>query len=156
MEERTLERTAPSSPSAILVATVGEPFPKAVIERTVTLAGKSRPVIHVLSIARVWGTALGLQHHALYPSKQEWQAQAELVAAVVKQLERRGFTAKGRVVATRNPSKAIASEAVATKADLIVMGRHRPTLWSRLQRQDETGRVARRSRVPVDIVDLDM
>jgi nucleotide-binding universal stress UspA family protein len=156
MEERTPERTAPSSPSAILLATVGEPFPKAVVDRAVTLAGKSRPVIHVLSIARMWGTALGLQHPGLRPSKQEWQVQAELVAEVVKQLERRGFTAKARVVATRNPAKAIASEAVATRADLVVMGRRRPTLWSRLQRKDETGRVARRSRVPVDIVQLDV
>jgi nucleotide-binding universal stress UspA family protein len=156
MEERTLERTAPSSPVAILLATVGEPFDRAVIDRAVALAGKSRPVIHVMSIARIWGTALGLQHPGLRPSKQEWRTQAELVAEVVKQLERKGFTAKGRVVATRNPAKAIAGEAVATKADVVVMGRRRPTLWSRLQRRDETGRVRRRSRVPVDIVELDM
>jgi nucleotide-binding universal stress UspA family protein len=156
MDERGLERPAPSSPSSILLATAGEPFDKPVVDRAVTLAGKSRPAIHVLSIARIWGTALGLQHHALYPSKQEWRVQAELVAEVVKQLERKGFTAKGRVVATRNPAKAIASEAVATGADVVVMGRHRPTLWSRLQRKDETGRVARRTRVRVDIVELDM
>jgi nucleotide-binding universal stress UspA family protein len=156
MEERTLERTAPSSPAAILLATVGEPFDRAVVERAVTLAEKSRPVIHVMSIARIWGTALGLQHPGLRPSKQEWRTQAELVADVVKQLERKGFTAKGRVVATRNPAKAIASEVVATKADVVVMGRRRATLWSRLQRRDETGRVRRRSRVPVDIVELDM
>ncbi|HXN01084.1 MAG TPA: universal stress protein [Candidatus Dormibacteraeota bacterium] len=156
MEERTIERTTPSSPSAILLATAGEPFDKAVIERAVALASKGRPMIHVLSIARIWGTALGLQHPGLRPSKQEWQTQAELVAEVVKQLERRGFTAKGRVVATRNPAKAIASEALATRADVVVMGRRRPTLWSRLQRRDETGRVARRSRVPVDIVQMDM
>jgi nucleotide-binding universal stress UspA family protein len=156
MEERTQERTAPSSPSAILLATVGEPFDKAVIDRAVALAGKSRPVIHVMSIARMWGTALGLQHPGLRPSKQEWRTQAELVADVVKQLERKGFTAKGRVVATRNPAKAIAGEAIATKAEVVVIGRHRPTFWSRLQRRDETGRVARRTRVPVDIVQLDM
>jgi nucleotide-binding universal stress UspA family protein len=156
MEERTLERTAPSSPAAILLATVGEPFDRAVVERAVTLAEKSRPVIHVMSIARIWGTALGLQHPGLRPSKQEWRTQAELVADVVKQLERKGFTAKGRVVATRNPAKAIASEVVATKADVVVMGRRRATLWSRLQWRDETGRVRRRSRVPVDIVELDM
>jgi nucleotide-binding universal stress UspA family protein len=156
MEERSRERTAPASPSAILLATVGEPFEKAVIDRAVTLAARSRPVIHVMSIARMWGTALGLQHPGLRPSKQEWRTQAELVADAVKQLERKGFTAKGRVVATRNPAKAIASEAVATRADVVVMGRHRPTLWSRLQRKDETGRVARRSRVPVDVVELDM
>jgi len=156
MEERKRERTAPSSPSVILLATVGEPFDKVVVDRAVTLAGKSHPVIHVLSIARIWGTALGLQHPSLRPSKREWQVQAELVADVVKQLERRGFTSKGRVVATRNPAKAIASEAIATKADVVIMGRHRPTLWSRLQRQDETGRVARRSRIVVDIVQLDV
>ena len=156
MEERSRERTAPASPSTILLATVEDPFDKAVIDRTVTLAGKSRPMIHVMSIARMWGTALGLQHPGLRPSKQEWRTQAELVADVVKQLERRGFTAKGRVVATRNPAKAIAGEALATHADLVVMGRHRPTFWSRLLRQDETGKVVRRSRVPVEIVDLDM
>src|SRR6202035_1072852 len=152
MEERRRERTAPSSPSVILLATVGEPFDTVVVDRAVTLAGKSHPVIHVLSIARIWGPALGLQHPGLRPSKREWQVQAELVADVVKQLERRGFTAKGRVVATRNAAKAIASEAIATKAEVVIMGRHRPTLWSRLQRQDETGRVARRSRIEVDIV----
>ena len=156
MDERTVGRTAPSSPSAILLASAGEPFDKAVIDRALTLAGKSRPVIHVMSIARMWGTALGLQHPGLRPSKQEWQAQAELVANVVKRLEREGFAAKGRVVATRNPAKAIAGEALATKAEVVVMGRRRPSLWSRLQRQDETGRVARRSRVPVEVVELDM
>src|ERR1700694_169168 len=100
MEERTIERTTPSSPSAILLATAGEPFDKAVIERAVALASKGRPMIHVLSIARIWGTALGLQHPGLRPSKQEWQEQAELVAEGGKQLDRRGFYGKGRGVDT--------------------------------------------------------
>jgi len=56
----------------------------------------------------------------------------------------------------RHPAKAIARDAMATKADLVVTSGRPTTLWSRLLLQDETGRVTRRSRVPIDVVELDM
>ena len=106
---RVLPGGDPSSAPSILVASTGKPIDDRVIDEAARLgrALNPRPVVQVVSIAQVFGTALGLQHPGLYPTKREWKVQADLVAAAVKALERRGFSAKGRVVGSRHPAKAI-------------------------------------------------
>lgn len=149
---------APSSTPAILVASTGEAIDRRVVDKAVDLARRlpSRPQLHVLSIARIWGTALGLQHPGLYPTRREWRAQADLVADAVKALERRGYQAKGRVVGSRHAARTIAKVAAAEGCAAIVIGACPVKGWRRLLRQDEADNLVRRSSVPVHLVDLSM
>jgi nucleotide-binding universal stress UspA family protein len=148
----------PSSPYALMVASTGEGIDRRVIERAIELAGQlpERPVIHVLSIARVWGTALGLQNPGLYPSRKEWQAHMDLVAEAVKALKRRGFDARGRVVGSRHAAKTIEKAALAAGCEAIVIGAVPTARWRRLLRQDEADDLFRRSAVPVYVIDVSM
>ena len=149
---------APSSTPSIMVASAGEEIDRRVVEEAIRLARQfeGRPLIHVLSVARIWGTALGLQHPGLYPTKKEWRTQADLVAGAVKALERRGYQAKGRVVGTRHPARTIAKVAAAEGCAAIVIGSRPMPAWRRLLRQDEAANLLRRSAVAVHLVDVAM
>lgn len=153
---RVLPDGDPSSPPAILVASTGTAIDSRVIDEAVSVARtmQPRPMMHVLSIAQVFGTALGLQHPGLYPTKKEWRAQADLVADAVTALERRGFTAKGRVLGSRHAGKAIANVAEAEGCAAIVIGATPLPRWRQLLQQDETRKLVRRAKVPVHVVDM--
>jgi nucleotide-binding universal stress UspA family protein len=153
---RVLPGGDPSSPPSILVASTGKPIDVRVIDEAARLARalNPHPVLQVLSIAQVFGTALGLQHPGLYPTKREWKAQADLVADAVKALERRGFSAKGQVVGSRHPGKAIANVAAAEGCTAIVIGAEPLARWRQLLQQDETRKLVRRAKVPVHVVDM--
>jgi hypothetical protein len=141
--------SAPSSLTNVLLASTGEPFHHTVIESAVRLAGRGRSAFHVLSTARIHGTAFGLQHPGLYPTKREWQAQVDLVADAVKALRRREFEADGRVLGTRNPSKVIAREAQRLGCRAIVIGWRPLPWWMTYLLQDDVWWLQRRSKVPV-------
>jgi nucleotide-binding universal stress UspA family protein len=111
--------------------------------------------VRVFSIARIWGTGLGMPMPGLLPTKPEWDEQRGHVAEAVKALRRRGVKAEGHVTATRKAGKRIVREAEIADCDVIVMGaspaRHwfvGDFLWSQ-----EPQRVRRRARVPVVLVE---
>ncbi len=54
-------------------------------------------------IARIWGSAFGVPHPSLMPTKSEWQARRELVTEAVDRLRRRGVEATGKVVSAGMP-----------------------------------------------------
>jgi nucleotide-binding universal stress UspA family protein len=153
---RVLPGGDPSSPPSILVASTGTAIGERVIDEAVSLARSMnpRPVMQVLSIAQVFGTALGLQHPGLFPTKREWKAQADLVADAVKALEGRGLSARGRVLGSRHAGKAIANAAAAEGCAAIVIGASPIPRWRQLLQQDETRKVVRRAKVPVHVVDM--
>jgi nucleotide-binding universal stress UspA family protein len=137
----------------ILLASEGRPIPDAAIDRVVDLA---RPdgTVRVFTIARVHGTAFGMQSPGLLPTKREWQEQREIVNRAVKRLERKGIEADGHVVGTRKSTKRILQEAKFAGCEAIVMAadpdRNRVTgdfLWSQ-----EPQRVRRKARIPVFLV----
>jgi nucleotide-binding universal stress UspA family protein len=145
----------PSSTGGILVASTGEPFERSVLDRAVELArGGGSKAVHVISTARVYGTALGLQHPGLFPSKREWDAQAGIVAEAVRILKKAGLDAKGRVVGTRHPSKVINKEAIAKGCRAIVIGTRPVARWRKLLWQDDVHMLARSAAVPVHVVML--
>jgi nucleotide-binding universal stress UspA family protein len=139
---------------AILLASTGKAFERSVVDRAITLARKDpRSFVHVISIARIWGTALGIQHPGLYPTKREWQAQLEIVGDAVRTLKHAGLEARGGVIASRNGSKVIAREAARLQCSAIVIGWRPLSWWMSYLLQDEVWWVQRRSRVPVIPVD---
>jgi nucleotide-binding universal stress UspA family protein len=131
------------------LASTGEAFDDAVIEEAIAAAQEPRSFVHVLSIARIWGTSLGIQHPGLFPSKREWQQQLEIVGSAVRKVKRAGLDARGGVIASRNPSKVIAREAKRLGCRGIVIGARPLSWWMEALLQNEARWVRRRSAVPV-------
>jgi nucleotide-binding universal stress UspA family protein len=145
---------APSSPGSVLLASEGRPLSAAAIETASRLALAAGVPVHVLSIARVWGTSLGLPNPALLPSKREWDEQRSRVETAIAGLKDRGVTGHGRVVGTRQAGKRILGEAAALGCSAIVMAADRPRHWliADLLWSQEPYRVRRRSPIPVHLV----
>ena len=157
---RDATKVRPASARRIVLASLGPAIPVQVVDRMVEIArevqGESgpRPVVHVVSIARIWGTALGLPHPGLRPNRVELEEQQEIVHGALKEVERRGFTGKTRIFMTRNPAKAIVRHAESIGAGAIVVGdpsRHGPgalrsILWNPVRE------MSRKSRIPVHAV----
>jgi len=98
-------------PERVLLASEGREIPPRAVELAARLAKQGGGVVHVFSIARVWGTSLGLPNPGLMPSKREWDVQRDLVAAAVKALKLQGIKAEGHVLATRKATKRSGSAA---------------------------------------------
>jgi nucleotide-binding universal stress UspA family protein len=142
----------------VLIASDGRPIPRRVIDYAAELAtcGSGRKAsVHVFSIARIYGTSLGMPMPGLLPTRQEWDAQRELVAKAVSALKRRGLRSEGHVVATRNATKNILKTAEKHYCDVIVMAADAPRhgLLSDFMWTQEAYRVERRSPLPVYLVE---
>ncbi len=143
--------------SRILLASEGREIPKRAIDAAAKLARDEGRSVHVFSIARVWGTSLGLPNPGLLPTKQEWDEQRALVDRAVRALERAGVEAHGHVLATRKATKRIVGEAERLECQAIVMAADPPRnrLFGDLLWSQEAYRVRRRARMPVHLVTED-
>jgi nucleotide-binding universal stress UspA family protein len=145
---------APPKVRAVLLASEEREFSKEAIDLAARIARESGAGVHVLSIARVWGTSFGFPNPGLMPTKREWEQQRENVDKAIARLMRKKVKAAGRVVGTRAGAKVICKEASRLECDAIVMGADPPRaaamgnfMWSQ-----EPQRVARRAKVPVYLV----
>jgi nucleotide-binding universal stress UspA family protein len=139
---------------AVLLASEERPISKQAIRTAVRIAKRSGAPVHVLAIARIWGTSLGFPNPGLYPSRSEWDKQRAIVDTAVRALERAGVEADGHVIGARNATKRIVREAIRLHCGAIVMGADEPRgrfvgnfIWSQ-----EPQRVRRRAGVPVYLV----
>jgi nucleotide-binding universal stress UspA family protein len=135
----------------VLLASEGRPISPAAVDLAVRLAKQGGGKVHVFSVARVWGSGLGLPNPGLLPSKGEWDVQRDVVRAAVEALKKRGVDATGQVLATRKATKRILREAARLECGAIVMGADAPRnrvvadlMWSQ-----EPYRVQRKAEVPV-------
>ena len=139
----------------VMVASEGREIAYAVLQRAFELARPRTAPIRVVTIARVWGTAMGFPNPGLLPTRKEWDEQRLIVRRAVEAIEKAGFPASGHVIGTRKAAKRILGEAVAWRADAIVMGADPKRrllgdfIWSQ-----EPHRIHRRARVPVYLVPL--
>ena len=138
----------------LLLASEGRRFPADAVDFAARLAAPAGAPVHVLSIARIWGTALGFPNPNLYPSKQEWDEQHDLVSEAVRLLERRGLKATGQVIGTRSAARRIVAVARQTGCDAIVMAAEPPRHWlvADFLWTQEPYRVRRRAKLPVYLV----
>ncbi len=139
---------------SVLLASEGRAIAPTAVDFAARIAGRSTAVVHVLSIARVWGTSFGLPNPGLLPNKREWDEQRRIVAEAVAALRRRGVTASGHVLGTRHAARRIVDEARRHRCDAIVMTADPPRHWliANLLWQHEPYRVRRRSPLPVYLV----
>lgn len=139
---------------SVLLASEGRPISPRAVDFAASMAAPARATVHVLSIARVWGTSLGLPNPGLLPTKREWEEQRRLVAEGVAALKRRGIPASGQVLGTRAAAKRIVAEADRHQCDAIVMTADPPRSWliANLLWSHEPYRVRRLAGIPVYLV----
>jgi nucleotide-binding universal stress UspA family protein len=137
-----------------MLASEGRPFSNQAIALATRLSERSGAPVHVLAIARIWGTSFGFPNPGLYPNKGEWDERRSMVQRVVWGLDRKGIEADGHVIGARNATKRITREARRLGCDAIVMATDEPRnrflgsfMWSQ-----EPQRVRRRADVPVFLV----
>jgi nucleotide-binding universal stress UspA family protein len=142
------------APGSILLASEGRRIPASAVEFAVQLARKAEAPVHVFIVARIWGSAFGLPHPGLMPTKREWQLQREFVAEAVDRLQRRGVEATGQVVSARNAGKRILVEAERRRPEAIVMAAPPPRHWfvSDFIWDQEPYRVRRLAESPVYLI----
>jgi nucleotide-binding universal stress UspA family protein len=139
----------------VLVASEGREIAWPVLQRAFELARPRSAKIRVVTIARVWGTAMGFPNPGLLPTRKEWDEQRLIVRRAVEAIEKAGFEGSGHVIGTRKAAKRILGEAAAFRADAIVMGTDPKRrflgdfIWSQ-----EPYRVHRRAALPVYLVPM--
>jgi len=150
---RVPEVGRPADRAAVLLASTGKPFSEAAVRAAVVAAG-GEPV-RVLSIAKIYGTALGLQHPGLLPSKREMAAQEEIIQDAVDKIEQAGGRAKGEMVATRDPAKTFWRAAIRYSVRHVVLDPNESSWLRRLVEGDPASSLRRRlgSDVEVEVVE---
>jgi hypothetical protein len=96
-------------PAGVLLASTGEPFSPTAIALAARWSGGSR--VRVVTVARIHGSSLGLQHPGLMPSKRERDQAQAIVTNAIRALQRADVRADGEVVITRGAARAFARAA---------------------------------------------
>jgi hypothetical protein len=112
----------PTARAGVLLASPGTPFSRAAIARACELAA-GEPVA-VLSILKVYGSALGLPNPGLMPTRRERDEQYAIVKRAVASAERRGCVADGQITVTRSAGRTIAKVARRRNVRYVVMDEH--------------------------------
>lgn len=154
-EARNADRVVdPHSVRRVLLASEGRQFSDAAVDLAATLAERRAGRVRVVTIARLWGSGLGLPYPGLRPNKHEMTEHEENIAAAIRRLRRMGVHADGHIITTRRPCASILHEAKRQNSGVIVMAadpRHvwliRDFMWSQ-----EPYRIQRRAAVPVRLV----
>jgi hypothetical protein len=109
----------------VLLAGLGKPFSPAAVNRAAELARQTEEhldtPIAVLTIAKVHGSGLGLQHPGLMPTKKERDAQVALLEEAIGSLKKLGVHADGQVAVTRKFLRTIVKVALLRRARFVVM-----------------------------------
>jgi hypothetical protein len=142
---------------------VGPPIPPPVLDRLFEVASEISgpdeplPLVHVVSIARIWGTSLGLPNPGLYPDRIEIEEQRRIVDTATAAVQSRGFEVKARILSARNPAKAIAVYAESIRATAVVLGdpAHDAKRWEHLLKGHDARDLVRKTAIPVHTVPID-
>lgn len=151
-DREAAQASKPQAARRILLASTGSPFDEKVIGRALELAAPEGAKVTVLSVARVWGTSLGLPHPGLQPTPLEWEAQREIVTRASKIIRRRGLPVTVKLIRARNAPKQIARWAEHLRSQAIVMADPELPGWRRIVEGTAWRDVARRTRIPVHAV----
>jgi nucleotide-binding universal stress UspA family protein len=151
---RSLDADMGVAAKAVLLASEGRPISLNAVTKAAQLAVANGAKVHVLSVARIWGTAFGLQHPGLFPTSSELQIQRDIVSNAIDELKRAHVDATGEVLRSRNAAKAIAAKThqrtylgIVMTADAEPHWLIRGVLWSH-----EPYRVRRLAKLPVHLV----
>jgi nucleotide-binding universal stress UspA family protein len=138
----------------ILLASEGRPISRKAVAKAARLATDNGAKVHVLSVARIWGSAFGLPHPGLLPTARELQQQRDIVADAIDELKRWRIDATGEVLRSRSAAKVIAAKARERAYLGIVMAADPEPHWliRGLLWPHEPYRVRRLAKLPVHLV----
>jgi alkylated DNA nucleotide flippase Atl1 len=140
----------PDQQAAVLIAANGVAIPGAAVRSALRLA-RGRPVA-VVTIARLYGSGLGLQNPGLMPSRREMAEQREIVERAVTSLEKGGVEAWGQIAVSRKPVKTIAAAAEARSVEHVIVVRpEQPVRWRQVVEGDLVKEVARKVGSAVEV-----
>jgi hypothetical protein len=132
----------PTQSAAVLIASNGEKIPGAAIRQALRLSA-GKPVA-VVTIARIYGSSLGLPNPGLMPTRKEMNEQMEIVQEAVSAIEKGGSEAWGQIAASRRPSKTIAQAAAARGARYVLVIRPEKVGWRLFVEGDVAEEVAKK------------
>src|SRR5580698_11612987 len=132
----------PTQPAAVLIASNGVKIPGAAIRQALRLSA-GEPVA-VVTIARIYGSSLGLPNPGLMPSRKEMNEQKEIVQHAVDAIEKGGSEAWGQIAASRRPSKTIAQAAAARGVQHVLVIRPEKVGWRLVVEGDVAKEVAKK------------
>jgi nucleotide-binding universal stress UspA family protein len=140
--------------NAVLLASEDRDISPQAISLAGRIAERSRAPVHVLVIARIWGTSFGFPNPGLMPNKREWEEQRNKAELAVRALKGWGLEADGHVLGTRNAAKKIVEMARLHDCGAIVMAADEPKnrLLGNMVWSQEPYRVRRRANIPVYLV----
>jgi hypothetical protein len=144
----------PTAPAGVLLASEGtREFSARAITRAIELAGSDR--VAVLTIARIYGSSLGMPNPGLLPTKAEMKERLSWVRHAISRLDRHGLEADGQVASTRRAARSIAGVARRRGVRTVVMDGSATVGWRRVIEGDPAADVARRLRrhgIEVEII----
>jgi nucleotide-binding universal stress UspA family protein len=155
---RLFKRSRPAAGSStaqrVLLASEGRRFSDEVIDFAADLARARDGRVRVLTIARLWGTGLGLPHPGLRPNKREMAEHEANIERALQRLKNAGIEADGHIITTRHPCKSILGEARRQACGVIVMGADQPRNWliRDFMWSQEPYRVRRRASIPIHLI----
>jgi len=134
----------PSQSAAVLIAApLGDPIPPAAVRAALARSGGG-PVA-VVTIARIYGSSMGLPNPGLLPTRKEMEAQKSQVEVTLRRIEKGGSQAWGQVAASRKPVKTIAQTAKARGARHVIVVRAPHTKkWREVVEGDMVKDIARK------------
>jgi hypothetical protein len=100
---------------------MGDPIPSSAVRAA--LARSAGGAVAVVTIARIYGSSLGLPNPGLMPTRKEMEAQKSQVEKTLRQIEKHGGQAWGQVAASRKPVKTIAQAAKARGVRHVIVVR---------------------------------
>jgi hypothetical protein len=112
----------PSQTAAVLIAApMGDPIPPAVVRAALKRSGGG--AVAVVTVARIYGSAMGLPNPGLMPTRKEMETQKSQVEKAIRLIEKAGGEAWGQVAASRKPVKTIAQAAKARGVREVIVVR---------------------------------
>jgi hypothetical protein len=147
--QKEIPLAAPSERGAVLLASPGKPISDAAVAAAVRAADGRQ--VRVVSTAKIFGTALGLQHPGLLPNRRELAVQEDIITDAVKRIEHAGGRAKGELIATRDPTKAFYRAAVRYAVEWVVLDPNDSAPVRRLLEGDPASSLRRRLRGEAEI-----
>ncbi|HEX3795922.1 MAG TPA: hypothetical protein VHV57_15620 [Acidimicrobiales bacterium] len=140
----------PTQTATVLIASTGEAIPRSVIRDAVRTSEGG--AVAVVTIARIYGSALGLPNPGLMPTRKEMNEQRAHVEEAIRLIEKAGAEAWGQVAATRKSAKTIAEAAVARGVAHVIVVRPEQPRWREVVEGNLVKEVAKKLGPQVKVV----
>lgn len=118
---RKFDKQPAQSASVLIAAPFGDPIPTSAVNHAVGLS--EGDAVAVVTIARIYGSSMGLPNPGLMPTRKEMAEQKAQVEKAIRMIEKSGTQAWGQLAASRKPVKTIAEAARARGVKHIVVVR---------------------------------